>query len=179
MPKRATSVNPANKRRAKKPIKRRKKNARAMKRELYQRSKPTPGNEADILWKGGKSASINYQSLGLQYNLNPKKRLVQNSEGKLPFWIKEEKDVKVKVEKVQKVADKGGVLPEEKYVSTGKQKRLSEDDIKYCKKLVDKYGDDTRSMFRDIKLNILQWSEGEIAKKLKIYHLRHEDEMEE
>mmetsp|Transcript_27658 Transcript_27658/g.24489 ORF Transcript_27658/g.24489 Transcript_27658/m.24489 type:complete len:142 (+) Transcript_27658:29-454(+) len=53
-------------------------------------------------------------------------------------------------------------------------KRLSEENIKYVKKMMKKYGEDTHEMFRDIKLNNLQWSEGEIKRTIKI----HEDNLE-
>ena len=77
---------------------------------------------------------------------------------------------------LKKVAEKGGVLPEDEYLWKGKQTRLTEADALYWKKLVEKHGDDTQKMFKDIKANYLQWSEGEIKRKIKIYHLRHENE---
>jgi|LauGreDrversion4_2_1035121.scaffolds.fasta_scaffold1010482_1 Ribosome biogenesis protein Nop16 len=35
--------------------------------------------------------------------------------------------------------------------------------------MIKKYRDDTDRMHRDIKINYLQWSEGQIKSKLKVY----------
>jgi hypothetical protein len=53
-------------------------------------------------------------------------------------------------------------------------KKLSSDDIPIMRKLVNKYGDNISKMFRDIKLNYMQWSKGELRKKYDAY-MQHND----
>eukprot|EP00347_Sterkiella_histriomuscorum_P008176 403346091 len=53
------------------------------------------------------------------------------------------------------------------YKQTGK--KLSVDDASMMKKLIAKYGDDIKSMFRDIKLNFMQYSKGQLKEKYRLY----------
>ena len=54
------------------------------------------------------------------------------------------------------------------FLKTGQKLAFEEDAI--CKKMVKKYKDNTDKMHKDIKMNFLQWSEGQIRNKLKVYH---------
>ncbi|CAI2381742.1 unnamed protein product [Moneuplotes crassus] len=132
MPKKATTVRPANKRRSKKHIKRRQNKMRNLKREVYDRS----------------TAKEIIDSIDLPKLKTKVRRLgmLKHLDGQIKS-LKDEYDPTIKA--------------------------LNEDETKYLKKLVKKYGDletgDTFGMFRDIKLNYLQWSEGEIKRKLAIY----------
>lgn len=54
------------------------------------------------------------------------------------------------------------------FKKTGQKLAFEEDTL--CQKMVKKYGDDTVKMFKDIKMNYLQWSIGQIKMKLKVYH---------
>ena len=54
------------------------------------------------------------------------------------------------------------------------RKKIKHDEARICERLIAKYGeadaDDTHEkMFRDIKLNYLQWSKGQIGQKLKAF----------
>ena len=48
-------------------------------------------------------------------------------------------------------------------------KKLTSDDIQLMRKLIAKYGDDIKSMFKDIKLNFMQYSKGQLRNKHKAY----------
>ncbi len=48
-------------------------------------------------------------------------------------------------------------------------KRLTFDEKKICERMKKMYGEDEDAMFRDIKVNYLQWSRGEVRAKMKIY----------
>ena len=43
------------------------------------------------------------------------------------------------------------------------------DDISMMRQLIRKYGDDFSSMFKDIKLNFMQYSKGQLKAKYKAY----------
>ncbi len=52
---------------------------------------------------------------------------------------------------------------------------MSSDDVPMIRKLIAKYEDDIKSMFRDIKLNFMQYSKGQLKSKLKAYyHFGHD-----
>ena len=54
-------------------------------------------------------------------------------------------------------------------------KKLTSDDVAIMKKLINKYGDDIKSMFKDIKLNFMQYSKGQLKNKHKAYyHFGHD-----
>ena len=47
--------------------------------------------------------------------------------------------------------------------------KLRGDDVHIMKRLIDKHADDYDSMFKDIKLNYMQWSKGQLKTKYKSY----------
>ncbi|CDW86839.1 UNKNOWN [Stylonychia lemnae] len=48
-------------------------------------------------------------------------------------------------------------------------KKLSSDDASMMKQLINKYGDDFKKMFKDIKLNFMQYSKGQLKEKYRTY----------
>ena len=58
------------------------------------------------------------------------------------------------------------------------KKKLKYDEANICLKMIKRFGsgddeDNVEKMFKDIKLNYLQWSRGQITKNLKIYEELH------
>ena len=56
------------------------------------------------------------------------------------------------------------------YVSVAK---LRGDDVNIMRRLIEKYDDDFEAMFRDIKLNYMQWAKGELKRKHQAYLAHH------
>lgn len=48
-------------------------------------------------------------------------------------------------------------------------KKLNSDDVSMMRQLIKKYGEDFKAMFRDIKLNFMQYSKGQLKAKYKSY----------
>lgn len=46
------------------------------------------------------------------------------------------------------------------------------------KRLIEKYDDDFDDMFKDIKLNYMQWSKGELKKKYKAMHAHGQNQQQ-
>ena len=67
-----------------------------------------------------------------------------------------------------------GVFPSEKAAPTPTIAKLRGDDVEIMRRLITKYDDDVDGMFRDIKTNYMQWSKGEIKKKLHSYSVHHQ-----
>lgn len=59
------------------------------------------------------------------------------------------------------------LIEEAKNPAPPKKRYLSERETEWLEKLVAKYGDDTRAMARDPKLNPMQQTAADIAKRLK------------
>jgi hypothetical protein len=56
-------------------------------------------------------------------------------------------------------------------------KNLSGDEQRWVKRLIKKHGRNVGKMFLDHKTNVMQWSKGEIERKLKIFDkMQREDE---
>ena len=73
-------------------------------------------------------------------------------------------------------ADLTQVFPELNSATAAKVKptvrRIKADEREICKKLIKKYGPESHGkMARDIKLNYLQWSKGQIAKNIELYRI--------
>ena len=67
-----------------------------------------------------------------------------------------------------------GVFKEAKDIVYGPSvAKLRGDDLFIVERLVNKYGDDLGAMARDIKINYMQWSKGELKKKTKAYAVHH------
>lgn len=52
------------------------------------------------------------------------------------------------------------------------KKKLKHDEVKIVERLIAKYGagpENHGRMFKDIKLNYLQWSKGQISQKIQVY----------
>ena len=56
--------------------------------------------------------------------------------------------------------------------------KLRGDDLKITTRLIKKYGDNIDKMFKDIKLNYMQWSKGELKKKILAYQAHHTNKEE-
>ena len=55
-------------------------------------------------------------------------------------------------------------------------KRLKFDEAEICKRLIKKYGPENHGkMARDIKINYLQWSKGQVAKNVELYRIANGD----
>jgi hypothetical protein len=64
----------------------------------------------------------------------------------------------------------------EKDVTRGPpEAKLRGDDVHIVRKLIKKYGEDVDRMFRDIKINVMQWSKGELHKKIRAYYAHNHD----
>ena len=72
-----------------------------------------------------------------------------------------------------------GVFKYEKDIVRGPSvSKLRGDDVDIMKSLIDKYDDDFDAMFKDIKLNYLQWSKTVLKTKHKAYysHNQHKED---
>ena len=49
-------------------------------------------------------------------------------------------------------------------------KKLHNDDVSMMRQLIKKYDDDFSAMFRDIKMNFMQYSKGQLKAKCKAYY---------
>ena len=73
-------------------------------------------------------------------------------------------------------ADLIQVFPELSSATADKVKptvrRIKADEREICKRLIKKYGPESHGkMARDIKLNYLQWSKGQVAKNIELYRI--------
>jgi len=96
-------------------------------------------------WNYKKTINQNYRDMGLMINPNSKAK------------IKVQDPIDLKV-------------PE---AAPPTRKRLSNLEIKYCERLIRKYGDDYRAMSRDIKLNNYQFTPSQLAKKCNTFWALH------
>jgi nucleolar protein 16 len=55
-------------------------------------------------------------------------------------------------------------MPAKKY-----KRKQTENEVAFIEELVKKYGDDVGKMTRDIKINYMQRSEGDLKKRIKIW----------
>jgi hypothetical protein len=133
-------------------------------------------------WDKNISFKENFKALGLTLNSQP--RMLQSKEGSKitdqatkaihpRHTFNEESESEEEVKEVTAV-DPQVLFPEIKseavapFKKTGLKLAFEEDTL--CAKMVKKYGDDTLKMFKDIKMNYLQWSVGQIKMKLKVFH---------
>ena len=71
-----------------------------------------------------------------------------------------------------------GMLPnKEDIVPAIPQAKLRGDDIFIVERLIKKYDDDFDSMYKDIKLNYMQWSKSELKTKYRSYHAYSMDQI--
>jgi hypothetical protein len=132
-------------------------------------------------WNKDISFKENYKVLGLTLNSQP--RMLQSKEGskltdqatkaihpKHAFNEESESEDEVKVQAVDPQLLFPTIVSEAvaPFKKTGQKLAFEEDTL--CEKMVKKYGDDTVKMFKDIKMNYLQWSVGQIKMKLKVFH---------
>eukprot|EP00929_Paragymnodinium_shiwhaense_P103308 TRINITY_DN6670_c0_g1_i1.p1 TRINITY_DN6670_c0_g1~~TRINITY_DN6670_c0_g1_i1.p1 ORF type:complete len:162 (+),score=51.31 TRINITY_DN6670_c0_g1_i1:62-547(+) len=47
--------------------------------------------------------------------------------------------------------------------------KVNEEEVPICKKLSDKHGDDYVAMSRDIKINVFQWTESQVKKRVLLW----------
>ena len=68
------------------------------------------------------------------------------------------------------LASRLGLPTESQVRERGKKQKLSEADRAVLRPMIAKHGvEDYAEMFRDLKLNVLQWGPGEIRRKLKVW----------
>ena len=76
-----------------------------------------------------------------------------------------------------------GIVPElEQLAKWEKQKRprwQSEREQDWCRRLVERWGDDWGAMFRDKKLNPMQQSEGDLRKRVELWKTKRRPAVEE
>ena len=106
---------------------------------------------------------------------NARKHLNVAHYAKLGVDIPEEDDIVVP--KVEPTKDLMTVFPEIKPEAECTIKptvrKLKADEHEICRRLVNKYGTENYAkMARDIKLNYLQWSKGQVAKNVEIFRIK-------
>ncbi len=134
-------------------------------------------------WTDELSVKDNFKQLGLTLTLQP--RMLQSKEGSkitnaatrilhpAHFEGRDEVDSESEKEEVKPERNYNDIFPEIKseklvpFEKTGKKLAFEEDNV--CKKMIAKYGEDYSKMSKDIKINYLQWSQGQVQQKIKIY----------
>ena len=106
---------------------------------------------------------------------NARRRLNEAHYAKLGVSIPEEDEIIVP--KVEPAKDLMTVFPEIKpeaeCVIKPTVKKLKADEHEICRRLVKKYGFENHAkMARDIKLNYLQWSKGQVAKNVESFRIK-------
>ena len=61
-----------------------------------------------------------------------------------------------------------GIRADAKFVET--PNKLNCDDVSMMRQLIKKYGDNFKAMFKDIKLNFMQYSKGQLKQRYKAFH---------
>jgi len=131
-------------------------------------------------WDKEISFKENFKQLGLTLNTQP--RMLQSKEGSKitdqatkslhpdRTFVEDESEEEAPIVSV----DPQTLFPEiksEKLAPFRKTPhKLAFEEDKLCAQMVKKYKEDTKKMFKDIKMNYLQWSEGQIKMKLKVYY---------
>ena len=116
-------------------------------------------------WDQKKTVKQNFANLGLSYKVNPSMRHSETGqkirEGKKDAG--EKPPLKQDFNELFK-----GVFKEEKDIVRGPSvAKLRGDDLIIMRRLVKKHSDDVEAMFRDIKVNYMQWSKSELKIKIK------------
>ena len=164
--------------------------------KVKEKSQNIP-TDAGSLWSSDKTVKQNFQALGIVQNNKPSMRQTKTGKALLgkarlrlnrAFYEKmgidldqnEELDEYDAMEKEE--AEAGGqkdltdVFPELKSASQTTMKptvrKLKADEKAICEKLIKKYGLEAHArMMKDIKINYLQWSKGQIAKNIELYRI--------
>ena len=148
-----------------------------------------------VHWDQNKTLKQNYESMGLTLNLKPNLRHTKEGQD-LIKEVRQRHDqttteigmaalgLKISENKKEKPTEHvmkrdynevfPGVFKAEKDITYNPSvAKLRGDDLLITTKLHEKYGEDIDRMFLDIKTNYLQWSKGELAKKLKALKVHH------
>uniref|UniRef100_A0A7S3MM35 Nucleolar protein 16 n=1 Tax=Favella ehrenbergii TaxID=182087 RepID=A0A7S3MM35_9SPIT len=164
-------------------VKKRKRHDKKMKKRVVPKDISDPQQ-----WSGDKTPQQNYEVMGLVLNNKPSMR--QSKQGKALMTearlrmnkshYAEQGIIDEDIEEMQAVkdtkneADLASLFPEIKSkkdaIIKPTVRRLKADEKQICERLIKKYGlESYGKMARDIKVNYLQWSKGQIAKNIELY----------
>ena len=115
-------------------------------------------------WEMKKTVKQNFANLGLCYKPNPSMRHSEKGQN-IRNGIKEEPKPPMEKDFNELFP---GVFKDEKDIVRGPGvAKLRGDDLILMRRLVKKHDDDVEAMFRDIKVNYMQWSKSVLTVKIK------------